>query len=76
MKRIVVTLAESEAAKVHAFAESLKKDGLEVSNVSPLGIIFGKAEDAVIERLRQRKEIASLEEEPQIRIAPPDSDIQ
>lgn len=76
MKSVVLTIAESEVGKIKSIAEMLKKDGLEVSQILDFGLIFGHAEDAVIKKLREHKEVVSLTEEQRVNIAPPDSKIQ
>lgn len=69
-------MSETKLDKLKLLADLLKKDGLNITNLYDFGIITGYAEDIIIEKLRQHKEIVSLTEDNQVNIAPPDSEIQ
>ena len=76
MKNIVITVAEGYLDKLKSIADILRKDGLTITNLYEFGVITGNAEDKIIKKLRDHKEILSLTEEKQAFIGPPDSDIQ
>lgn len=76
MKNIIITVSESYLDKLKSFADLLRNDGLTITNLYEFGVITGKAEDRVIKKLRDYKEIISLTEDKQAFIAPPDADIQ
>jgi hypothetical protein len=76
MKNIVITVAEGYLDKLKSIADILRKDGLTITNLYEFGVITGNAEDKIIKKLRDHKEILSLTEEKQTFIGPPDTDIQ
>jgi hypothetical protein len=47
-----------------------------ITHLYEFGVIIGIADDSVIPRIRNRREIAALSEEKEARIPPPDADIQ
>ena len=59
-----------------SIADLLKKEGLTITNLYDFGVITGSAEEIIIKKLRDHKEVISLTEEKQAFIAPPDSEIQ
>ena len=76
MKNIVITVSENYLDKLKSLADSLRKDGLTITNLYEFGVITGSAEDSIIKKLRDHKEIISLTEDKQAFIAPPDAEIQ
>lgn len=76
MKNIVITISENHLDNLTSIADLLRKEGLVITNLYDFGVITGSAEERIIKKLRDRKEIISLTEERQAFIAPPDSDIQ
>jgi hypothetical protein len=76
VKNIVITVSENYLDKLKSLADSLRKDGLTITNLYEFGVITGSAEDSIIKKLRDHKEIISLTEDKQAFIAPPDAEIQ
>ena len=76
MKNIVITVSENYLDKVKSLADLLRKDGLTITNLYEFGVITGNAEDRIIKKLRDHKEIISLTEDKQAFVAPPDAGIQ
>jgi hypothetical protein len=65
IKNIVITVSESYLDKLKSIADSLRKDGLTITNLYDFGVITGNAEEKIIKKLRDHKEIISLTEEKQ-----------
>lgn len=76
LKNIVITISESYLDKLKSIADLLKRDGMTITNLYDFGVITGNAEDKIINKLRDHKEIISLTEEKQAFISPPDAEIQ
>jgi len=76
MKNIVITVSESYLDKLKSIADILRKDGLTITNLYEFGVITGNAEDKIIKKLRDHKEIISVTEEKRAFIAPPNAEIQ
>ena len=47
-----------------------------MTHLYKFGVIIGIADDSVIPRIRNRKEVISLNEEREATIPPPDADVQ
>jgi len=76
MKSIVITISEVHLSRLSFVADELRKEGLQITNLFEFGVITGHAEEQDIEKMRCLAEVASLTEDRQVRIAPPDSGIQ
>ncbi|MDD2512641.1 MAG: hypothetical protein PHS71_05230 [Proteiniphilum sp.] len=76
MRHIVITISEIYLDRLGSVAESLRKEGLIVTHLYEFGVIIGIADDAVIPKIRNRKEIVALNEEKEVNIPPPDADVQ
>ncbi|NLX65540.1 MAG: hypothetical protein GXZ19_02000 [Bacteroidales bacterium] len=76
MRQIIITIYEIYLDQLTVVAEQLHREGLVIIHLYEFGLIIGMAEEEVIPRLRNYKEVASLEEEKQVHIPPPDSEVQ
>ena len=76
MKNIVITISENYLDNLKSIADLLRQEGLTITNLYDFGVITGCAEEIIIKKLRDHKEVISLTEEKQAFIAPPDSEIQ
>lgn len=76
MKQIVITISKIYLNRLGSLMESLRKEGVTITNYYEFGVIVGYAEEEIIPRIRNHKEIVALTEEKQVGIPPPDSDIQ
>jgi hypothetical protein len=76
MKNIVITISDSYLYRLKTIAEILRKEGLNITNLYEFGVITGNAEDRIIKKLHEHKEIVSLKEDKYVEIAPPGSAIQ
>lgn len=56
--------------------ESLRADGLIITQLYEFGVIVGIADEEVILKIRNYEEILSLSEEKEVTITPPEADIQ
>jgi hypothetical protein len=74
MIQIVITISESYLDQLEALVESLRGDGLVITRYYAFGVIVGIADQEVILRIRNYKEIISLSEEKEVFITPPPSD--
>jgi hypothetical protein len=73
---IMVTLGSQFAGLSEKIAKVLSQDGLIVDRVYPFGVIKGRANAQVINKLRDHKEVEEVKEERTIKIAPPGNTIQ
>lgn len=76
MRHIVITISEIYLDRLSSVVESLRKEGVVVTHLYKFGVIIGIADDSVIPRIRNRKEVISLNEEREATIPPPDADVQ
>lgn len=76
MRHIIITISEYYLDRLGAVADSLRDEGLIVTQLYEFGVIIGFADEEVIPRIRNRAEIVSLNEEKEATIPPPDADIQ
>jgi len=76
MRHIIITISEFYLDHLGAVAESLREEGLIVTQLYEFGVIIGLADEEVIPRIRNRVEIVSLNDEKEVTIPPPDADIQ
>ncbi len=80
MKKIIITISEVYLLEGFDFwAELFKSYGLSDMNKLPdIGVITGSANEQTIEKIKKHQGYAvkSLEDDQEIQIAPPDSEIQ
>lgn len=76
MRQIIITIYEIYLDRLTIVAEQLHREGLVIIHVYEFGVIIGMAEEKVIPRIRNHKEVASLVEDKQVHIPPPDSEVQ
>ncbi|SFL38894.1 hypothetical protein [Proteiniphilum acetatigenes] len=76
MRQIIITISEIYLDRLNIVAEQLHQEGLLIIKLYEFGVIIGMAEEEVIPKIRDHKEVASLVEEKQVNIPPPDSEIQ
>ena len=76
MRQIIITISEVYLDRLSIVAEQLHREGLIITRLYEFGVIIGIAEEEIIPKIRNHKEVASLVEEKQVNIPPPDSEIQ
>lgn len=76
MKQIVITISEIYLKRLNIVAEELHRDGLVIIQLYEFGVIIGIADEEAISKIRNHREVASLVEEKQVDIPPPDAEIQ
>ena len=76
MRHIVITISEIYLDRLGDVAASLREEGVIITHLYEFGVIIGIADDSVIPRIRNRREVAALSEEKEARIPPPDADTQ
>ncbi|RNC65402.1 hypothetical protein [Proteiniphilum sp. X52] len=76
MRQIIITISEIYLDRLNIVAEQLHREGLLIIKLYEFGVIIGMAEEEVIPKIRDHKEVASLVEEKRVNIPPPDSEIQ
>lgn len=76
MRQIVITISEVYLSRLNVIAEKLHREGLTITHLYEFGVIIGVAEEEVIPKIRNHKEVTSLVEEKQVDIPPPDAGIQ
>lgn len=74
---VVVTVADSHLDRVTDLAEHMRQAGLSVDQVlGATGVVTGTASKAATARLRRLSGVQAVEAVDEVRIAPPDSEIQ
>lgn len=76
MRRIIITIYEIYLDRLTIVAEQLHREGLVIVHIYEFGVIIGMAEEEAIPGIRNHKEVASLEEDKQVNIPPPDAEVQ
>ena len=76
MRQIIITIYEIYLDRLTIVAEQLHREGLVIVHVYEFGVIIGMAEEEAIPRIRNHKEVASLEEDKQVNVPPPDAEVQ
>ena len=76
MRQIIITISEIYLDRLNIVAEQLHREGLLIIKLYEFGVIIGMAEEEVILKIRDHKEVASLVEEKRVDISPPDLEIQ
>lgn len=76
MKRIIITVSEYYLHELNVVADELREEGVTITQLHEYGVIVGLAAEETIERIRHHKEVAALTEEKEVKIAPPDAQIQ
>jgi hypothetical protein len=76
MKQIVITVSAYYLDRLDVVAENLREEGVTITRLYEFGVIIGYAEETTIDKIRHRKEIASLTDEKDVVIPPPEEDVQ
>lgn len=76
MKHIVITISEFYLDRLSSLAESLREEGLTITQLYEFGVIIGIAEEETIPKIRNHEGVISLTDEKEEKIAPPDSEVQ
>ena len=76
MKQIVITVSAYYLDRLDVVAENLREDGVTITRLYEFGVIIGYAEETTIDKIRHRKEIASLTDEKEAAVSPPEEDVQ
>ena len=76
MKQIVITVSAYYLDRLDVVAENLREEGVTITRLYEFGVIIGYAEEEIIDKIRHHKEIASLTDEKDVVIPPPEEDVQ
>lgn len=76
MRQIVITISEIYLDRLSVVANELHQEGLTITRIYEFGVIIGVADEEAIPKIRNHKEVASLVEEKQVDIPPPDAEVQ
>lgn len=76
MKQIVITISAYYLDRLDVVAENLREEGVTITRLYEFGVIIGYAEEEIIDKIRHHKEIASLTDEKDVVIPPPEEDVQ
>ena len=76
MRQIVITISDIYLDQLGTLVQSLREDGVIVTHFYEFGVIIAIADETVLSRIRNRKEIIALNEEQEATIPPPEADIQ
>jgi hypothetical protein len=76
MKQIVITVSAYYLDRLDVVAENLREEGVTITRLYEFGVIIGYAEEATIDKIRHHKEIASLTDEKEAAVSPPEEDVQ
>lgn len=76
MKQIVITISAYYLDRLNIVAENLREEGVTITRLYEFGVIIGNAEEETIDKIRHHEEIASLTDEKDAIIPPPEEDIQ
>ena len=74
--QVLITVTDDQKSDTKAVADRLKKLGLKVESVMPIGVISGVARASDLPRLRSCPGVATVDEDTPVNIPPPDSPIQ
>ena len=75
-KSVTITIEKEFVGQMADITKSLQDEGLDIDLELEFGVVIGKANDEMIEKMRKRKEIEAVNFESKIQLPPPDSDIQ
>jgi hypothetical protein len=74
---IVISVAEDHLPRIREVAARLRAAGMDVKDVlAEAGVISGSAEPSLLPALSRVEGVEAAEPSREIRIAPPDSDVQ
>ncbi|PWV47020.1 hypothetical protein [Chitinophaga sp. S165] len=73
---LIITLNEDSLGNLNSVVERLKNQGVAVSDVTTYGVIMGKGDSSLINKLSKDKEIESVIEDYYTQLPPPESEIQ
>jgi len=76
MKQIIITISAYYLDRLDVVAENLREEGVMITRLYEFGVIIGYAEEEIIDKIRHHKEIASLTDEKDVVIPPPEEDVQ
>ena len=76
-KPVIVTVTDAALKNIKTVASQLKAKGMKVDQVLPVtGVISGSCQVGKEAALRAVKGVHSVEEEAQVQLPPPDSEVQ
>lgn len=76
-KSVVVTVTDEALKNIKAVAQKLRAKGMKVDRVLPItGVITGSCSEAKKALLGQVTGVNSVEDEAEVQLAPPDSEVQ
>lgn len=76
MRQLIITISEIYLDRLSVVAKELHQEGLTITRIYEFGVIIGVAEEEIIPKIRNHKEVASLVEEKKVDLPPPDAEIQ
>jgi len=76
MVDLIITLHKDDVKDMASLLERFKQEGLSISNVTDYGVIMGRGDKSIIEKLSQQKEVESVMEDYYTQLPPPEADIQ
>lgn len=76
MRQIVITISAYYLDRMDKVADTLREEGVTITRLYEFGVIVGYAEETTIDKIRHRKEIASLTDEKEAAVSPPEEDVQ
>ena len=76
MKQIIIPISAYYLDRLDVVAENLREEGVTITRLYEFGVIIGYAEEEIIDKIRHHKEIASLTDEKDVVIPPPEEDVQ
>ena len=76
MRQVVITISAYYLDRLEVVAQNLREEGVTITRLYEFGVIIGYAEEETIDKIRHHKEIASLTDEKEVVIPPPEEEIQ
>jgi hypothetical protein len=75
--KLLVSVDDQDLNRFSEFVEDIKKAGMKVEEKhKDIGVVTGSIDSTKVDSLYNVKGVAHVEEERQVQIPPPDSDIQ
>lgn len=76
MRQIVITISTYYLDQLDVVAKNLREEGVTITRLYEFGVIVGYAGEETIDKIRHHEEIASLTDEKEATLPPPDEEIQ
>lgn len=75
-KNIVITVSRESLEDIEALRSKLTERGVVINNILSFGVITGEVEEQVIGEISLMNEVEHVDLDREIRLPPPESDIQ